>query len=126
MLRTADLMERGIPYAVVDDEFNPDGVVLQPGEKGVLPVKWLAPPEVSITDCCLHPDAPPGLDVQPGTNLPDKRRMALAVHNDSGLPLTLSSMDTIALGIEEGALPDFEDYQDLQDQYNCKPCKKGY
>ena len=110
-------MEQGLPYAIVDAEHAPDELVLQAGEQALLPVEWMTFPGVPLTVCSTHPDAPSGLEVTPGV-CPDRKRMALKVENTSSLPVTITQVDRIAIGVEEGCVPEIAAYAKVQAKQN--------
>ena len=65
LMRSSDLLERGVPCAMVDPAVADASLVLLPGQGAVVPAEWNAAPGTTVTKC--NPDAPAGLVVYPGT-----------------------------------------------------------
>jgi hypothetical protein len=108
LLRAASLMAHAAPSAQME-QIGLGSVILQPGERAVVPVRWNRPRKEVITECSTHPEAPQGLIVLPGL-CEANEFMSLVVENDSELPVTFSEQDFLAVGVGEGSAPSLEAY----------------
>lgn len=88
-------------------------VVLNPGERAVLPVEWSR--ASSLEQCSTHPSAPAGLVVLPGP-CSGSETMSIVVENESSLPLTITEEDRVAIGASEGEVPSLESLAVIQDR----------
>ena len=105
LLRAASMQCSKVPTAKMQP-FGLEFVVLQPGERAVLPVLW----DTACADgfeCSTHPHAPDGLAVMPGA-CPAGSEMCIVIENESPLPITITEKDHIAVGTSPDDVPTFE------------------
>ena len=64
-LRAAAMMVDDVPFAQMEP-VGVEFVVLNPGERAVVPVQWNRKGVQALSEICIRPEAPPGLAVLPG------------------------------------------------------------
>jgi hypothetical protein len=111
-LRAAALMDA--PSAKMDP-IGLECVILNPGERAGVPVIWTRPRNELVTECSTHPEAPPGLQVLPGT-CEAKDSMTIVVENAGELPITISEHDYLAIGLGEDDIPSLDAYMQIHEK----------
>ena len=97
-LRVAAMMAKDIPVAQIGT-IGLEFVVLNPGGRVVVPVKWNMRGASRVTECSTDPEAPAGLTVLP-SYCDSKENMSLVKENESPLPITISDVNMIAASTE--------------------------
>ena len=108
-IRNAVWQQRKTPVASIAD-VGSGPVVLQPGERAVVPVKWAGDVQGDF-ECGTHPDASPGLAVLPGTIPGEKRDGVVVIENEGPFEEILQPRDAISVGVREDDIPTAETLQ---------------
>ena len=111
LLRQASMLAARVPEAKMQ-AIGLGPVVLQPGERAVLPVHWNTERGESF-QCSTHPNAPAGITVLPGI-CPPNQEMSLCIENESPLPVTITEKDQIAVAMSQEEMPTYEECAQLQ------------
>ena len=83
-------------------------VMLQPGDRAVVPITWDKTPDAEFSECSAHPEAPPGVAVLQGI-CHSCEEMNIVVVNEGELAVTISEHDLLAVGQAEDDVPTWEE-----------------
>ncbi len=111
--RAAALAVSNIPEGVMEP-IGLDTVLLSPGERAVVPIKWDRKTSLAC-ELSTHPEAPAGLTVLPGT-FDFKETMSVVVENESTLPVQLVEGKPLVVGAKEEDVPELESCAAIQAQ----------